>query len=611
MKQHLLKKLQKRVSAFGVYDDFLVLIDEVNRVLFFSKNLVMIKGFKLKLNSNNPNEKSTKFSKNYKYLAITNKNIVYLFDLEQKKFIYKIENKFDVLSVGIDKKNRYLAVGDIDGEIFLHNIDIKKQLALICKHKDFISDIDFLENSNELIAGSYDKAILFVNSITFKKKERYSHIKKIKKVQESSFIVSCDEISDVVKWDVLKLSEKDRVDFYQDFRDFYIDKEILVVLTSKKIILYDLENEVILNDKFIEIENGNKIAVFQNYLIVSLEDGNIYYFDLFEDEVNLLDFILKEDLRSAYNLIDKNPFLKRSRAYERLQRFIELKIKEAKKIFEIDPIRGAASLQKLLEVPFLREKIQEIINHYSNLVKFKKAVINNNFSLAYELVNNYPLLKETKYYILLEKKWELTFEKALNLLKEGKTEEAKKLLIPFMSIPSKFELINTLLNRYELITLLKEKLSKRDFKGFFILVEEHPELKETKEYKTIIEYANRLYQKAKEFLKNEQIDKVKKIASILSQMPSFEDKAESLFRKVEIISKFLYFISNKDYEKVIEFSELYPFLKELKSYKDFINEYEENLYNAEVLTSKGKKEEAKNLLDKYKSVSAFKRIENI
>ena len=611
MKQNFLKNLQKRVSAFGVYDDFFVLVDEINRVLFFSKNLELKKGFRLKLDSNKPDENSTKFSKNFKYLAITNKNKVFIFDLGKKKFVYKAENKYDVLSVGIDKSNRYLILGDIDGRVVLHNIAIKKEISKIAKHKDFIVDLDFCEFANEVIAGSIDKAILFINTADFNKKERFYHIKGVKKVEEKEFVVSSDEISDIVKWDVLKFDRKDRVDFYKEFRDFFIDKEILLVLTSKKIILYDLEKEVILNENFIEIEEGDKLAVFNNFLIVSLKNGLIYYFNLFENENELLNAILKEDLKKAYELIDKNPFLKRSRGFERLERLVELKIKEAKKIFEIDPLKGAAYLQKFLEIPFLKEKIQEIINHYSNLVKFKKAVLNGNYALAYELVNKYPLLKETKYYELLEKKWELTFEKALKFLKEGKIYEAKEVLEPFLAVSSKLPLIELILKQYRLIFLLREKLSKRDFRGFFALVNEHPELKETKEYKRVIEYANRLYKKAKEFLKNEDFQKAKKIALLLSQMPPFEDKAEEILRQIEITLQFLSFIANKDYEKAFEYVRLYPFLKELKSYKEFIKEYEDKIFKAEVLMSEGKKEEAKKLINDYQNRFTSNRIKNV
>jgi len=607
MQIKMLKNLKKRVTHFSANEDLLYLVDESNRVLIFSKNLIFLKGFKLKLPDNRPDEKSTKFSTDSKYLAITIKNITTLWDLNSKKHIANFKNKFDILSIGFDKENRYLVMGDIAGEIKLYNLEIKKKVADIARHKDFITDISISDDLSEVIAGCYDKCVLFVNCTDFSKKERYLHIKKVKKVENKSYLVSADNLSDIVKWDLIKIDTKDRVDFYKEFRDFYIDEDILVVLTQKGVILYDLKAEVILNDNFLEFENGDKVYVFGHFLIIS-DENVVWYLDLFEDEGKLLDFILEENFKSAYDLIDKNPFLKRSRGYERLERMIELIIKKAKDYFEIDPLKGANYLQKLLVVPHLRSRVEEIIKHYTNLIKFKNAVFENNFSLAYQLISQYPLLKETKYYQLLEKKWEIAFEKALKLLKEGKVSEAKEILTPFMTITQKQEIIEFILKDAKLLFLLREKLAKRDFKGFFDLIKAHPQLKNTKEYKKVIEYANNLYKKAVEFLKNEDFKKAKKAASILIDFPDFESKAVKILRKIEISLKFLAYLSEKNYEKAFELVKLYPFLKELKEYKDFINKWNDYLYKAEILMSEGKKEEAYQLVKDYKNKYHLKRI---
>ncbi len=611
MEAKILKNLKKRVTAFGSDGNFLFLVDEVNRVLIFSKNMIMMKGFRLKAPNNRPDENSTKFSKDLKYLAITTGNIITLWDLENKKHIANFVNTMDILAVNFDEKSRYLASGDINGEIKLYNLKIKKKTALLAKHKDFITDIEFCDEVNEVVGGCYDKCVLFVNTADFSKKERYLHIKPVKKVKNSSYLVSADAISDIVKWDILKNSEKDRVDFYKEFKDFFIDENILSVLTSRGVILYDLESEVILNDKFLEFEGGDKIAVFGNYMIISDDKGVVWYYDLFEEEKKLLEYILAEDFKKAYELIDKNPFLKRSRGFERLERMVELYIKKAKAHFEIDPFKAAAELQKLLEVPRLRQRVEEIIKHYTNLVKFKNAVLKNNFALAYQLANQYPLLKETKYYKLLEKKWELAFEKALKLIKEGKISEAKEILVPFMAVPEKLELIEFVLKKGELIFLLREKLAKRDFKGFFALIKEHPELKGTNEYKKVMEYAQRLYEKAQELLKKEEFDKAKKAAALLTEFPGFEEKAEKILRKIEIALKFLNYLSEKNYEKALELVNLHPFLKELKAYKEFIKEWNEKLYKAEILMNEGKSQEAYELLKEYENKYQINRINEV
>ena len=607
----IFKSLKKRVSYFGVIADELIIVDEVNRVIKFDSSLNLKGGVRLKLPPNKPNEKGVKISKDGTYLIVTVNNLITLWDLKRKKMIKNFKEEKEVLCIGFDNENNYFASGDIAGKIFLYNLNIKKKVAQVAKYKDFINDLAISDDLNEIVAGCFDKCVLFVNLTSFNKKERYLHIKPVKKVENKSYVVSADEISDIVKWDLIKIDKKDRVDFYREFRDFWIDSDILVILGANKIMLYSLEREVILNDKFEEFANGDKIAVIGKYMVVSDMNGVLYYRDLFEEEKDLLDAILREDFKKAYELIDANPFLRRSQGFERLEKMVELFIKRAKSLFETDPAEAVKMLDKLIEVPHLRSKIKEIISHYSNLIKFKNAVKSGNYALAYTIANQYPLLKETKYYQLLEKKWQITFNKAFKLIEEGRISEAKELLEPFMAVTEKLPLIELLLREANIIKLMREKLAKRDFKGFFDLVKAHPELKNTAEYQNVINYANKLYQKALEFLEKEEFDKAKKAALILQDFPDFKDKAQKILEKIEIILKFLGYMANKEYEKALELVELYPFLKNLKSYKEFIKKRNEKILKAEELANSGKVNEAMKLLKDYRDKFHLKRIEEI
>ena len=582
MKINLLKDIKKRVSSFKVLGEELYLVDEENRVLIFSKNLTLKKGFKLKLLPNRPNENSTRFCE--KYLAINIKNNVYVFDLSLKKFIAIFKNKFDNLAVNFDDKGRYLLIGDIAGNIFLYNLKAKR-VVFKTKHKDFISDL--LIRDLEIVAGSYDRAVLFINTILNSKIDRYLHVEKVKKIENKNFLVSADEISDIINW--TDENSKDRVDLYEEFRDFFIEKEILIILTNKRVALYDLEKEVFLNKNFLNIE-AEKIYKFNNYLLFTNE-GKIFYVDLFEDEKEFLDAILKEDFKKAYEFVDKNPFLKYSKGFERLEKLVALFIKRAKALFEVDPLKAKANLSKLLIVPMFRSKIEKIINDYMNLIKFKKAVLENKFSLAYFLLKEYPLLKETKYYKLLEIKWERAFNKALLLIKENKISEAREVLMPFVGVPEKREIIEFILKNATLIFLLREKIMKKDFKGFFSLIKQNPILKNTKEYKKVIEYGEKLYQKALEFVENEEFEKAKEILLILEDFEGFEERVKELKEKIEISLKFLYYLNNKEYKKALKLANDNPFLKRLKSYQEFIKGFSDKLYKAEL---KNQREEVLN-----------------
>ena len=590
--------IKARVSCFFSSDE-LIFIDEKNRVFYFDESFKLKKAFKLKLENNKPDENSVKISYDGMYALIAVKNVLTLWDLQNKKhFASFTSHQNDILSVAFSKDTSYFASGDIDGEIYVYNFKLRKKVLELKKHKDFITDIEFYEDKSHIVAGGYDKCVVFHNLITLDKKEKYEHIKPVKKVLKNKYLTSIDELSILVTWDAYKKEFKDIMKFYKNFSDICIYKNYAIIASEKNIVIYNLDDFVIENDNFLEFENIYKITVFGNYLVFSNKSGEIYFRDLFEEEKEFLNLIIKEEYKKAFELIDKNPFLKFSKGYERLNKLIELEIKRAKELFLINEASALEILDKFLIIPQLREKIQNIIEHFKNYKKFVFAVKQENYALAYLIANRYPMLKDTKYYKFLEKKWQITFEKAKEYVLQGYISKARELLEPFMSVSEKLPLIELLLKEAEVFKLLKEKLAKRDFKGFFAILKNHPELKNTLEYQKVMNYAKTLYEFANKFFYEEKFDKAKKAALILQDIEGFEDKAKEIIEKTDIALKFLHYISNKEYKKAIELAEIYPFLKKLKSYKDLIKKHNDIYEKVEELLSEGKKLFAKKLIEK-------------
>ena len=590
--------IKARVSEFYTKND-LVFIDEKNRVFYFDDTFKLKKAFRFKIQNNKPDENGVKFSSDGNYILIAVKNFLTLWDLTNKKHLASFTtHKRDILSVAFSKDNKYFASGDIDGEIYVYNFKLRKKVYELKRHKDFITDIDFYEDRSYLVAGGYDKCVIFHNLITLDKKDKYDHIKPVKKVKKENYLTTVDEMSALITWDEYKKDFKDIVKFYKKFSDVFIYKNYAILATQKTVIIYNLDDFIIENDNFLEFENIDKVTVFKNYLIISNKTGEIYFRNLFEEEKELLDLIIKEEYKKAFELIDKNPFLKFSKGYEKLQKIIELEIKRAKELFLANEAEALKILDKFLLVPQLRERIEKIIEQFKNYKKFVFAVKNGNYALAYLLANRYEMLKETKYYKLLEKKWQIAFERAKEYALKGDISKAKEILAPFMAVTQKLPLIELLLKEAEVFRVLKEKLAKRDFKGFFAIVKNHPELTNTSEYEKVINYANKLFEFADRFLKEEKFEKAKKAALILQDIEGFEDKAKEILEKVDTALKFLHFIANKEYKRALELAEIYPFLKELQSYKDLIKKHNDIYERVEELLAEGKSSQVKELIQK-------------
>ena len=119
--------------------------------------------------------------------------------------------------------------------------------------------------------------------------------------------------------------------------------------------------------------------------------------------------------------------------------------------------------------------------------------------------------------------------------------------------------------------LLKEKIAKKDFKGFFELIARYPFLPDLDEYKKTIEFGEKLKKAAKTELKHANYNKVLQYTEMLENFPMFEEEAKRLKYEATILANFMQLIANKEYDKVYEFVKKEFSWEEIaKKFKDII-----------------------------------------
>jgi len=578
----LFKNIEAKVSYFCIRNENLIIVDEHNTIYYINENLKIIDSYKIPLNYNKSDEHNVSISNDAKLLLIGIKNVLFLWDLEKKVFIKEFnDQKGDILSVNFSKDDKYFALGSIGGNVYIYNTELRKLVLKLPRHKDFITDIDFDETGNFLYAGGFDEAVIFYNLMDISKKDRYLHLKPVKKLEYKNFLISSDELSYTVLWSEDNKDYKDIIKIYKEFRDFFIDNEFLLIANKNNIMIYNLKNFVVENSDFIKTNDIDKISVFRNYIFISKLNGEIYYKNLFEEEDKFLDAVLKEDFLKAYEYLDKNPYLKKSKEYERLNYMIDLSIKRAKELFEKDEAQALRILDKLMLVGELREKIKEVIENFKNIKRLKFAINQNDYILAYKLIEKYPLLQQTKYYEDLENKFNAVYEKAIEFISENEIQKAKMILKPFMDIPSKMIYIESIFSNPEFILKLKKAKEEKNFKEFFEIINLNPSLKNTKEYKDVIEYAKFLDEFIQKFIKEEKFQKAKQALNILKDIKGYEQKVEKFEEIVNNSLKFLEYLKNEDLKNALEMSKKYSYLQNLKEYKDLKIKFNQKLSLAE------------------------------
>ncbi len=619
--------LKTPVSLVRYIDGKIGIIDKKNTFRIFSIDFELKGGFKINLPENNPLENSVAISPygNYLAIAVKGKNKTTVWNIKEKKLLYTLGwHRGEVLSLNFDFDENYLLSGGMDGRAYLWSLESGKMVISLPPHPDYVLSGAFSKNSLWVATGSFDKMINITNisslNINYRKKAHRGAVTQIKFLK-SQRMVSGDKTGELIVWDYLKASVMARLrnvaDMVIDF-DFDENEEFMFVITrEKKIYLYDLINYELISDSFIKIgELPSSIAyVAENSTLwIGTLGGSVYIFDIFEDEKLLNEAIERKDYAKAYELAKQNPFLKRSTLFKKLENIWDKTLTTAYKLMEKGAYNNAKQiLTPFLSVPQKRSIIQNILNDFAEFEKFKTAVINRKYPLAYSLVSRYPSFKDTIYYKKMEEDWKKVFNRAKELIKiKGQEDKVRQILMPFRGVPQKTPLIQALFNDKQLYDLVKSYLLGKKFEEFFSLLNRYPFLYETPEYEQALKFGERIKNAALRALKEGRFKEAINYANILRQFPKQKEESEEIIKKAKIYSAFLNALANKEYDLVEKMVLEYPFLEESEDYEKLQRNISSKFKQAEKYSSSGNVKAIKNLLKGLSYSTLFKnRVLNI
>jgi len=611
------KRAVSKIRYIG--DGHICVVDETNTVRIYDiNNYKLLDGFKIKLPKNNPKENSVDISNNGKYLAIgiRGKHKTTVWSLKEKKLIYTLGwHKGDVLSVSFDSEEKYLMTGGEDGRTYIWSMATGKMVTSLPPHADYVTSVAFSKNCLWGAMGSYDKFVTITNissmDISYRKKVHKGAV-SIVRFMNNQRLISGDKTGELVVWNYAKGKILKRlpsmVDMILDVA-FNSDESFMFAIsdTNKKVYLYSMENYELISDEFIKIlELPNVIEYVPEYdcLIIGTLDGSIYFYNLYEDEKKLAELIENNEFEKAYELVSQNPFLKMTKTYDALEEKWNKLLLLAQKKFEKGEVELAKQiLAQFLKIPSKRSLVQSLFNDFSEFEKFKKAVLNLKYPLAYSLATKYPYLKNTVYYKKMEDDWKKVFNKAKEMIfQKDKEDEVREVLKPFRGVTEKTPFIQTLFNEKQLYYLLSQKLQKKEFSDFFSLVNRFPFLSDSDEYEKAIKYGENLINRARELLKQGEYKKVINIAEILEQFPMFKEEVEDLKEKANILLEFHRVLATHDLNLIEKFVKEHPFLEDVEDYQELEREWRDKLQKSEIFAAKGDVKEILNELKNYMKI---------
>jgi len=620
MKHKKLINIKNSIIKIKILNEKIYVLDINNTLRIFDIDFNLKGGLKIKLPSHKLYENTADISSNGRLLAIANKRKTIIYDISKKTIKYQFSwHKGDVLLCVFDNENRYLLTGGSDSRAYIWSLRLGKMFLALPPHPDYILSGDFSKNNLWVSTGSYDSLVTITNitspHLNYRKKVHRAAISKIKFFSKN-IMVSGDKSGEIVKWDYRKGQVLKRfsnmsdmvVDFDTDNKEEYL----FAITKEKKVYLYDFNTGELINKEFIKL-NSLPLCIAYNHsnenLYIGCMDGNLYIFDLLEEKQTLKEMLELQEYSKAYNLINKNPILKKTPEYKQLEKIWENSLNKIYNLLEQGEIDKAKEIfSPFSGVSIKRTIFQNILQDYSDFSKFKQAVLTQKYPLAYSLVRHHPSYKDSIYYKQMEKDFKLRLNKAQELIKKGKTEEAKEILKPFRGVSEKAALIQSLFNEKLLYDMLKKLLAKRDFKEFFKFVDRYPFLVDTEEYENAMRYAKAILEKANEAVKKGNYKDAIRYTQVLKDFPKYKDIAQEIQREAENILNFLLYIANRDYDKVEDMVSRYPYLENLDDYKNFVKEYKKLISEGEKYAVAGNIEAIKSLFENYAHYRLFNNL---
>jgi hypothetical protein len=386
-----------------------------------------------------------------------------LFSTSKKELLYKIgRHHGEIESVGIDANDRYCVTCGQDGKAFAWFLKTSRLAFAMPPHADYITTVAFSDNGQWVATGSFDRSIHVMNLATMKQQFRLcGHTYAIIKIVflPDSRLLSVDKDGNLILWDLRNGKIIKRLTKMND--------EVLTMTASNDgrfvfvgsklgyVGLYDLKTLEQLKYRYIKESESITALTFLSApyrLAIGTIEGNVKIYSLFGNEEHYLQLLREGQYRKFYNIVDENPILHFSKAYEAAERIWSDVVKKARGFLEEDERGKARDLLDLFAgIPSKNAFITQLLKAYEKYGLFLMYVQEERYSLAYPLARQYPAFQESEPYQRMESRWKKVFAKAQELiLKPNGDEQARQILSPFRGISDKTALIQELFEQRKL-----------------------------------------------------------------------------------------------------------------------------------------------------------------
>ncbi|HIP02241.1 MAG TPA: hypothetical protein EYG75_01870, partial [Campylobacterales bacterium] len=368
-------------------------------------------------------------------------------------------------------------------------------------------------------------------------------------------LISVDKNSSAIIWNIYTGKVLRRLEgIHDDVTQICIggDEQFLFLGTKLGyILLYDLQTYELISGRYIKMVSPITALEFDaelNYLIVGTDDGFLIQYDIYQGKETLKELLERKNFTEIQKLAEYNPVLTYTKVYKRISNLWETTLKQVKIALQNgDKNRAMLLSNQFKDIPSKNRILQKLFKDYTEFDKFLTFVKEGKLALAYNLVNTYPVYKESKIYQSLEKQWKKAFAQAQKYILNSKgMEKAKEILAPYRGISEKTKFIQEILTKGEVYKRFKAAVGQKEFRICFELIERHPFLKEFPDYDALMSYGDRLYIQTHKYIKENNTHSALKLLQVLKVFSDFNEEAHELIQEIQTKQKFFNAVQNND-----------------------------------------------------------------
>lgn len=501
-------------------------------------------------------------------------NLITLFDVKEdiKKIGTVNWHTSQVEASLICTRSGYLFSGGQDGKVYMYDLNSFAMIGVFPQKPDYISNIAAADEKSFIAISSFNKQVSIHD---FDKNKEIASFFTLDVVQNTLFFDNDNMLFIVCRggnggiFDVKNKEIKCSKKFFSDWPTATVlskDKRHALIGTRDgylhAIFLQDNTERFKIRVKEMGISN---LHMENDYLFVSYFDGVTELFDVNAGDGDVVKFIEEKDYEKAREALNANLMLFLHpvvRLFDKEWSEIVGKIKEAL-------MNGNLESANKMALPFLfdnikKEQFNELVSDIEGIKKFKEAYDAENYTVAYELAEKEPILKQLPIYDSMEAKWEKLLQSFKTIIQNNPTDGKNKcavILKPFVGIPSKRKIAQDVINNAQTFIEAENAIAAHDFQEYYRLVKARPFLKETPMYKKMEALSLRTIEKVNSYLKASNYSDAIKLAKSSLKMAPIEEQLKKILVEISDRLKLISAVASNDLKAVYDI---------VKQHEDFV-----------------------------------------